>query len=105
MFVGLLVGDMEMVSDSGSLNSDISELSRRNLELDEHVTELKDQIKSYEDEINKFETLQADWMSEKETLEGVLIELRSQLKDKENVLHTVEAERVGDTGVLGSFKA
>lgn len=64
------------------------------MELDEQVTSLKDQIRSYEEEINQFEALQADWLSEKETLEGVLVELRSQLKEKENVLHTLEAEKV-----------
>lgn len=86
--------DLVMISDSASLTSDLSEVSRRNLELDELVKNLKLQISHYETEINQFEMMQSDWLSEKETLEGVLIELRSQLKAKENSLNVAQAKKV-----------
>lgn len=96
-YIGVLCEESDLVSDSGSFTSDVSELSRRNQELDEQVNSLRDQIKTYEEDIAKFETLQADWLNEKETLEGVLEELRNELKDKENDLNTVEAQKVGLT--------
>ena len=84
-----------MVSDSASLTSDMSEISRRNLELDEQVNTLKIQISNYETEISQFEAMQSDWLSEKEALEGVLVELRNQMKAKENSLNVAEAKKVG----------
>lgn len=83
-----------MFSDSASLTSDLSEMSRRNLELDEHVNNLKSQISTYEMEIGQFEMMQSDWLSEKEALESVLVDLRTQLKAKENSLNVAEAKKV-----------
>jgi peptidoglycan hydrolase CwlO-like protein len=89
---------MIMASDSMSLTSDdLSEMSRRNLELDDQVNELQSQIKTYEAEIAQFEALQSDWLSEKEGLEGVLVELRKQLKARENSLNVVEAQKVKES--------
>ncbi|XP_060577113.1 thyroid receptor-interacting protein 11-like isoform X2 [Ruditapes philippinarum] len=85
--------DLMIASDSASLTSDLSEISRRNLELDEQVNTLKGQISNYETEINQFEMMQSDWLSEKEALEGVLVELRNQLKAKENSLNVAEAKK------------
>ncbi|KAL4238385.1 Golgi organization [Mactra antiquata] len=85
--------DLLMVSDTASVTSDLSEMSRRNVELDELVHTLKSQISNYESEISQFELLQSDWMNEKETLEGVLVELRTQLKAKENSLNIAEAQK------------
>ncbi|XP_053375011.1 thyroid receptor-interacting protein 11-like isoform X2 [Mercenaria mercenaria] len=85
--------DLIMTSDSASLTSDLSEMSRRNFELDEQVNTLKAQIRNYETEISQFEMMQSDWLSEKEALEGVLVELRNQMKAKENSLNVAEAKK------------
>ena len=77
-----------------SFTSDLSELSRKNLELDDQVTNLKSQIDRYETEIEQFEMLKSDWQIEKEALEDVLMQLREQMKEKENSLNVIEAQKV-----------
>ena len=86
--------DSDNFSDTTSFTSDFSELSKRNTELDEQVTDLRSQIARYESEIEQFEMLRSDWQNEKEALEGVLVQLREQLKEKENSLTVIEAQKV-----------
>ncbi|XP_053375042.1 thyroid receptor-interacting protein 11-like isoform X7 [Mercenaria mercenaria] len=97
--------DLIMTSDSASLTSDLSEMSRRNFELDEQVNTLKAQIRNYETEISQFEMMQSDWLSEKEALEGVLVELRNQMKAKENSLNVAEAKKASLQLELKELKA
>lgn len=94
LFPGVPVGEADVASDSASSTSEVSEQSRQILELDDRVSGLKEQVRNYEEEIERFEILQADWLSEKETLEGVLVELRTQLKSQEEALNAAEAEKV-----------
>ena len=91
---GIQGQDSDNFSDSMSFTSDLSELSRRNLELDEQVTNLKAQINRYESEIEQFEFLKSDWQTEKESLEDVLMQLREQMREKENSLNLIEAQKV-----------
>ncbi|KAL3873668.1 hypothetical protein ACJMK2_036761 [Sinanodonta woodiana] len=83
----------ESVSESTSMTTDLSELSRQNEELDEQVVSLKSQIARYEQEIEQFELMKTDWQIEKEALEDVLIKLREQMKEKERSLNVVEAKK------------
>ena len=55
---------------------------------------LKSQIDRYETEIEQFELLKSDWQVEKEALEDVLMQLREQMKEKENSLNVIEAQKV-----------
>ena len=91
---GIQGQDSDNFSDTTSFTSDISELSKRNTELDEQVTNLKSQIGGYETEIEQFELLRSDWQNEKEALEGVLMQLREELREKENSLNVIEAQKV-----------
>ena len=91
---GIQGQDTDNFSDTTSFTSDLSELSKRNVELDEQVSSLRSQIDRYETEIEQFEMLRSDWQNEKEALEGVLVQLREQLKEKENSLAVVEAQKV-----------
>ncbi|XP_052276114.1 thyroid receptor-interacting protein 11-like isoform X3 [Dreissena polymorpha] len=91
---GVYKDDLDLSSsDSISLTSDLSDRSKRNFELNDQVTSLKAQISNYEREIQQFEMLHSDWLNEKETLTGVLEELRSQLKEREHSLNVVEAQK------------
>lgn len=91
---GIQGQDSDDFSDSLSFTSDLSELSRRNCELDEQVKNLKSQINRYETEIEQFEMLRSDWQNEKESLEDVLMQLREQMREKENALNVIEAQKV-----------
>ncbi|KAK3093131.1 hypothetical protein FSP39_011514 [Pinctada imbricata] len=87
-------GSMETTdADVQSLTSDLSILTNRNKELDTEVSDLKQQISKYEQEIQQFELVKSDWISEKEALEGVLVQLRDQLREKENSLNIIEAQK------------
>ena len=44
--------------------------------------------------MEQFELVKADWQMEKETLEEVLLKLRSELKEKEEVLSIIQAQKV-----------
>lgn len=44
--------------------------------------------------MEQFELIKSDWQSEKETLEGVLVKLRSELRGKEEILSIVQAQKV-----------
>lgn len=48
----------------------------------------------YEAEIEQFEYVRADWQTEKEALEGVLVQMRDSLKEKETALSTLQAQKV-----------
>lgn len=52
------------------------------------------QIEAYEQEMEQFELVKSDWQMEKESLEGVLVKLRSELREKEEVLSVVQAQKV-----------
>ena len=88
-------GSMEMAdTDVQSVTSDLSVLTYRNKELDAQVTSLQSQISKYEQEIEQFELVKSDWISEKEALEDVLMQLREQLREKENSLNIIQAQKV-----------
>lgn len=71
--------------------AEISELSSKNSELE---SRLKEQMFSHDRDIEEFETLKADWMSEKEALEEALFELREKLKERETTFNVLEAQKV-----------
>ena len=74
--------------------SDVSELSRHNVELDNQVTLLRKQISAYEDEIKQFEMVKSDWQMEKEALEDVLLNMREQLRDRDEKITALQQQRV-----------
>ncbi|KAK3591801.1 hypothetical protein CHS0354_007654 [Potamilus streckersoni] len=94
----------ESVSESTSVTTDLSELSRQNQELDDQVVSLKSQIARYEQEIEQFELMKTDWQIEKEALEDVLIKLREHMKEKERSLNVVEAKKETLQQELEAFK-
>lgn len=71
--------------------AEISELSSKNSELE---SRLKEQMSSHDRDVEEFETLKADWMSEKEALEEALFELREKLKERETTFNVLEAQKV-----------
>ncbi|XP_060081680.1 thyroid receptor-interacting protein 11-like isoform X2 [Ylistrum balloti] len=79
--------------DQLSITSEMSELSQRNKQLDEQVALLQKQISQYELDIEQFEVVKSDWQSEKEALEDVLINLKEELRDKENALNILQAQK------------
>lgn len=79
--------------DQLSITSEMSELSQRNKQLDEQVALLQKQISQHELDIEQFEVVRSDWQSEKEALEGVLMELREELRDKENSINILNAQK------------
>ncbi|XP_033734322.1 thyroid receptor-interacting protein 11-like isoform X2 [Pecten maximus] len=79
--------------DQLSITSEMSELSQRNKLLDEQVALLQKQIDRYELDIEQFEVVKSDWQSEKEALEDVLMDLREELRDKENSLNILQAQK------------
>lgn len=70
--------------------AEISELSSKNSELE---SRLKEQMSSHDRDVEEFETLKADWMSEKEALEEALFELREKLKERETTFNVLEAQK------------
>ena len=52
---------------------------------------------AYETEIGQFDLVRSDWQMEKEALEDVLLRLREQLRDREEHLSVVKAQKVGNT--------
>lgn len=58
------------------------------------VRQLHSRIEAYELELEQFELVKSDWQMEKESLEGVLVKLRSELREKEEVLNIVHAQKV-----------
>lgn len=56
------------------------------------VDQLHQQITCYQEEIQQFDAIKSDLQSEKEALEGVLVNLRGLLKEKENDLKQVNNE-------------
>ncbi|XP_021378002.1 thyroid receptor-interacting protein 11-like isoform X3 [Mizuhopecten yessoensis] len=79
--------------DQLSVTTEMSELSQRNKQLDEQVALLQKQISQYELDIEQFEMVKSDWHSEKEAMEDVLMDLREELRDKENSLNILQAEK------------
>ena len=87
--------DLSDIQGGADLVSDISELSRHNVLLDNQVTLLKEQISSYEEEIKQFQMVKSDWQMEKEALEDVLLNLREQLRDRDEKLSILQQKKVG----------
>ncbi|KAL5009215.1 hypothetical protein ScPMuIL_014796 [Solemya velum] len=67
--------------------------SEQHLQLDGKISLLQAQVDRYETEIEQFEYVRADWQTEKEALEGVLVQLRDSLKEKETALSTLQAQK------------
>jgi hypothetical protein len=85
----MLAADEEDDFDWNS--AEIAELSSRNSELEKR---LKQQSLNQERDMEEFETLKADWVSEKEALENTLLELRQKLKERETTLSMIDAQKV-----------
>ncbi len=83
-----------MDGTSESFILEYSELSIRNQQLEEQVHNLQTQVEDFEHDIEHFELVRSDWESEKEALEGVLMKMRSELREKEEVLNIVQAQKV-----------
>lgn len=81
--------------------AEISELSSKNSELE---SRLKEQMFSHDRDIKEFETLKADWMSEKEALEEALFELREKLKERETTFNVLEAQKEKLENELSALK-
>lgn len=81
--------------------AEISELSSKNSELE---SRLKEQMFSHDRDIEEFETLKADWMSEKEALEEALFELREKLKERETTFNVLEAQKEKLENELSALK-
>lgn len=82
--------DLSDIQGDADLASDVSELSHHNILLDNQVTTLKEQISAYEEEIKQFEMVKSDWQMEKEALEDVLLNLREQLRDRDEKLSVLQ---------------
>ncbi|KAK2168355.1 hypothetical protein LSH36_17g00045 [Paralvinella palmiformis] len=85
--------DLSDIQGDADLASDVSELSRHNVELDNQVTLLRKQISAYEDEIKQFEMVKSDWQMEKEALEDVLLNMREQLRDRDEKITALQQQR------------
>lgn len=81
--------------------AEISELSSKNSELE---SRLKEQMSSHDRDVEEFETLKADWMSEKEALEEALFELREKLKERETTFNVLEAQKEKLENELSALK-
>lgn len=81
--------------------AEISELSSKNSELE---SQLKEQMSSHDRDVEEFETLKADWMSEKEALEEALFELREKMKERETTLNVLEAQKEKLENELSALK-
>ncbi|XP_052766404.1 thyroid receptor-interacting protein 11-like isoform X4 [Mya arenaria] len=90
---GVYSDDLDLNSDTASQTLEQPEMSKRIADLDEQVANLNEQVGSYKQEIQQFEMHQSDWLSEKEAMEELLGKMRSQLKEKENSLNLLEAQR------------
>jgi len=55
---------------------------------------LQSQIDSYKQELEQFELIRSDWQMEKDSLEGVLMELRLELKAREEKLNVAHVAKV-----------
>ena len=55
---------------------------------------LQSQIDSYKQELEQFEIIKSDWQMEKDSLEGVLMELRRELKAREEKLNAAHVAKV-----------
>lgn len=55
---------------------------------------LQSQIDSYKQEMEQFELIRSDWQMEKDSLEGVLVELRQELKAREEKLNVAHVAKV-----------
>ena len=49
---------------------------------------------SYRQEVEEFEAIRSDWQMEKESLEGVLMKLRSELKTRDDKLNATHLRKV-----------
>ena len=63
-------------------------------QLNEQVRTLQGQVEAYEREIEHFELVKTDWQIEKEALEDVLMKMREQLREKEQSLTSLQAQKV-----------
>lgn len=58
------------------------------------VHSLQSQVDSYRQEQEQFELIRADWQIEKDSLECVLMELRQELKTREETLSATRIAKV-----------
>ncbi|CAH1793242.1 unnamed protein product [Owenia fusiformis] len=90
---------LDFRKDEGSTASNSKEDSNiqadhdvQNRLLSAQVKELQSRIQNYEDEIEQFELVRADWTSEKEAMENILMKLKSELQEKDMSLLLLQAK-------------
>ncbi|KDR16339.1 Thyroid receptor-interacting protein 11 [Zootermopsis nevadensis] len=79
--------------ETESLKSEISEFSLLKQKLDSQISQLQMKAEMYERDIECFEAMKSDWTVEKKVLEQHLSDLKEQLKEKEEELSLVTAQK------------
>ncbi|XP_069698547.1 thyroid receptor-interacting protein 11 isoform X2 [Periplaneta americana] len=79
--------------DTESTKSERSELSVMKKKLDSQIAQLQTNMEMYERDIESYEVLKSDWTAEKRMLEQHLCDLKMQLKEKEEALALVTAQK------------
>jgi len=80
-------------SETESLKSEVSELCLMKQKLDYQVSQLQTKVETYERDIECFEVMKSDWTVEKKMLEQLLSDLKGQLREKEEKLNLVTAQK------------
>jgi len=84
----------DVTPEERDISDEEATMTQQSAMLDEEVGSLKAEIHTYKQQIQDFEMMQSDWLTEKEALEGVLVQLRSEVKEMEASLNMVETQRV-----------
>ncbi|XP_023727359.1 thyroid receptor-interacting protein 11 isoform X4 [Cryptotermes secundus] len=79
--------------ETESLKSEISELCLLKQKLNSQISQLQMKVETYERDIECFEMMKSDWTVEKKMLEQHLSGLKEQLREKEEKLNLVTAQK------------